>query len=317
MAKRRRVRFERVIILILCAALVIGAAVFGVSFVSKYLSSKKDDPQNNVNVDPEPVETSKNVKVSLLDYQVYTDDSGDLGFSFIVAVIKFEGEGPVSFDLGNLQTSEKIYLNNVSKYLNALEEKSYRISKLQIVNTVVSENDPYTCNIFIPYTTDSQTLRVLNSDDASMIPFDLNRNVNDVSQLKFETQQQIEVGDASVTVSSCSVSTMMLHNDMEYQVPATMSVYTFSINVAKADGDVVIEDARFVRDSDGEVIGCMDASYRSVKIENCLGKKLTPGENGALFFETLSVSGDPDYSGNLLLQFSNSSDWVKIPTVLE
>lgn len=294
-----------------------GLLAFGVYKAMDYFSKQNGGKNETPISDPEPVETVKGTKVSLVDYQVYTGDSENLGFNFIVAQLKFESDEPVSFDLGNLQTSEKIYLNNVSKYLNLLDEKSYKITKLNITNSVVSDKNSYTCNVFIPYTTDSYSLRLLNSSDASMIEFDLSRNNNDISTLKFETEQQIEIGNTNVTVSSCSVSTMMLHNGVEYQVPATMNVYTFNINVNKIEGNVKIVDAKFVRASTDEVITCMDETYESVKVRNCLNKNLELGENGALFFETFSASGSPDYSGSLMLMFSNSADWVKIPTVLE
>ena len=316
MAKRRRVRADRVIILVLLIVLVIALLAFGV-YLGVHYFSNRDHNDKPVNVDPKPVETTKNVTVSLVDYQVYTGDSENIGFDFIVAELNFKSEEPISFDLGNLQTSEKIYLNNVSKYLNALEEKSYKVSKLGIVNTVVSDKNDYTCKIFIPYKTDSYSLRLLNSADASMIEFDLDRHINDVSTLKFETEQQIEIGNTNVTVSNCSVSTMMLHNGMEYQVPATMNVYTFNINVNQVEGDVMITDAKFIRAGNEEVITCMDETYESVKALNCLGKKLVVGENGALFFETTSSNDGPDYSGYLMLMFSNGTDWIKIPTVLE
>ena len=316
MAKRRKVRADRVIILVLLVLLGIGLLGFGAYQAFSYFMNKEDKPAP-VNNDPIPTETSDNVKVSLVDYEVYTGDNENLGFDFIIAELKFEGQGPIFFDLGKLQTSEKIYLNNVSKYLNTLEEKSYRVSKLGIVNSVVSNEDSYTCKIFIPYTTDSYSLRLLNSADASMIEFDLEKNVNDLSTLTFETEQEIEVGNTNVTVSSCSVSTMMLHNGAEYQVPATMNVYTFNIHVNNVEGNVMITDARFVRASSEEVIDCMDETYESVKVGNCLGKKLTVGDNGALFFETFAGNGSPDYEGFLMLMFSNGNDWVKIPTVLE
>ncbi len=307
------------IIVIMAGLLIFVSLGYGIYlgfsfFMDKLHGNPGDTP---VNVDPTPVDTAQGIKVSLVDYQVYTGDSENIGFNFVIAELRFESEGPVSFDLGNLQTSEKIYLNNVSKYLNTLEEKSYKVSKLGIVNTVVSDKNDYTCKVFVPYKTDSYSLRLLNSVDASMIEFDLGKNINDVSILKFETPQQIEVGNTNVSVSSSFVSTMMLHNDMEYQVPATMNVYTFRINVNSVEGDVMITDARFVRASSDEVVSCMDETYESVSITNCLGKKLQVGDNGALFFETFAGKDGPDYEGFLMLMFSNGNDWVKIPTVLE
>ena len=74
----------------------------------------KQKMENNQITDPLPIETDKSVKVSLENYQIYKDESNELGFSFIIAAFKFEGENGISFDLGNLQTSEKILLNNTS-----------------------------------------------------------------------------------------------------------------------------------------------------------------------------------------------------------
>ncbi len=315
--KRRRVRVDRIIILILSAVIFFGLLIFGGKKIAELLSKDgKDVAPGNI-VDPQPVDTNEDVKVSLVDYEVYKDDSKSLGFDFIVAQMKFVSDKPISFDLSNLQTSEKIYLNNVSKYVNTLSEKGYRVSKLGFVDTVVSSDKEYTCKIFIPYTTTSSSLRLLNSLDASMIPFDLDKNNKDITSLKFETDQEIEVGNTNVSVSSCSISTMMLHNDEEYQVPSTMNVYTFRINVQQTDGDVRITDARFLRASNDEVIQCLDETYQSEKTSNCLNKTLVAGDNGALFFETTIISDSPDYDGYLMLMFSNSSEWIKIPTTLE
>ncbi|MBQ6493938.1 MAG: hypothetical protein IJI92_08775 [Erysipelotrichaceae bacterium] len=317
MAKKRKVRADRIIILVLLGILITGIAGFGIYKTVDYFMSKEDknNDKPGTNVDPDPIKTNENIKVELVDYEVYTGDSENIGFNFIVAELSFKGNEPISFDLGNLQTSEKIYLNNVSKYINLLEEKSYKVSKLGIVNTVVSKQNEYICKVFIPYTTDNYSLRLLNSLDASMIEFDLQQNIKDVSTLKFDTQQQIEIGNTNVTVSSSYVSTMMIHNGETYS--SAIPVYTFKINVSKVEGNVMITDANFVRNSNGEVIPCMSEEYESVQDVNCLGKKLVQGENGALFFEALTREENPDLSGSLMLMFSNSNDWVKIPTVLE
>ena len=315
MSTKRKVRYDRIIILTLAVLLTAAVLGFGVyklldHFLNQETEQKEVIPAANVT-------TSGNIKVSLLDYSVYTGDRENLGFNFIVASLKFDSDEPISFDLADLQTSEKIHLDAVGKYINELEEKNYRLNKLDISNVIVSNENTHTANIFIPYTTQSSTLRILNSNDASMIEFDLSKNTSDISTLKFDTQQQIEVGDTNVTVSSCFVSTMMLHNDQEYQIPSTLSIYTFVISVNKAEGNVMITDARFVAENDSEVISCLDETYESVKVANVLGKKLVEGENGALFFETRTPSGGPDYTGYLMLMFSNSNDWVKIPTILE
>ena len=96
-----------------------------------------------------------------------------------------------------------------------------------------------------------------------------------------------------------------------------MNVYTFRIHVDESASELMIVDARFVRESNDEVIECLDETYESEKVGNCLKKELVAGDNGALFFETAIIGSSPDYSGFLMLKFSNSDEWVKIPTVLE
>ena len=318
MAKKRKVRADRIIILFLSGALLIGLLGFGIYKAMDYFMNRPKTNGGEI-VNPQPIETSSDVKVELAgpeSYQVYTSSNDEIDFNFIVAELKFTGSEAISFDLGNLRTSEKIYLNDVSKYLNILNEKGYKVNKLGIVNTVVSQEKEYTCKVFIPYKTNSYTLRVLNSQDASMIEFNLDKHINDISSIKFDTQQQIEVGNTNVTVSSCYVSEMMLHNGETYNASA-LTVFTFKINVNKVEGNVMIEDAQFVRSNTDEVIPCLDETYQSLRDVNCLGKKLILGDNGALFFETSAKEENPDFSGYLMLKFSNSQDWVKIPTVLE
>lgn len=322
MSKKRKLRYDRIIIFILSLVIVIGLSVFGISKLIEYLSNNNSNNTNNItptnnNVNPQPVNNNDSVKVSLEDYEVYKDESDVLGFNFIIAKMNFKSDKNISFDLSNFQTPEKIKLNEVSKYIDTLNEKAYRINKLDYVTNINSNSNDYTCNIFIPYTSDSYSLRLYNAADASVIEFDLSKNNKDVTSLKFETEQQIEVGNTNITVSSCSVSTMMTHNGEEYPIASTMNVYTFRIHVSEVEDNVRIIDAKFLRESNGETISCLDESYESEKIGNCLNKNLVVGENGALFFETAVISDTPDYDGFLMLMFNNSNEWIKISTTLE
>lgn len=318
--KKKRVRIDRVIILVLTALLFLSLVFFGVYSLINMLSSKTSNSSNNTAEikDPEHVETSSNIKVEMLkDYMNYIDDTDKLGFNFIVAPFKFTSDSGVKFDLENLQTSQKIHLNNVSKYLTSLEDAGYKTSKLGITTVVVSDKNEYECKLFIPYTTEDSSLRINNAVDLNMFEFDLDSNIHYVSELKFDTSSNIDVNNTSVNVSSCSVSTMMLHNGQEYEVASTLKVFTFKININSIDGNVSITDAKFVKDGSDEEISCMSSEYSSVKVENVLGKKLVLGENGALFFETECYDDKPDYSGTLFLMFSNSNEWVKVNTTLE
>ena len=307
-----------IIILILSAVLFVSLLTFGIYSLINVLTNKGNNKPNKTEyVDPAPVDTTQGIKLELVDYENYVDDTDKLGFNFLVANFKFSSNAPVSFDLGNLQTSQKIHLNNVSKYLGSLEEAGYKTSKLNVVTEVQSTENEYSCRLFIPYTTEDAALRITNAVDQSMITFDLESKIHFVTELKFDTSQNIDVNNTSVNVSSSSISTMMLHNGQEYEVASTLRVFTFKININSLEGNVMITDAKFVKDGSSEEIPCLSAEYSSVKAENVLGKKLVLGENGALFFETESRGERPDYSGNLFIMFSNSSEWVKVPTSLE
>ena len=51
----------------------------------------------------------------------------------MVAELSFDSKDKISFNLNDLQTSEKVSLGNVSKDLDKLEENGYKVSKLGIV----------------------------------------------------------------------------------------------------------------------------------------------------------------------------------------
>ena len=318
MNKKRKMRVDRIIILFLILAILILGLGFGIYKLLDSLLDRRgnNEPKTPVVVDPEPVKTSEGVKVAMNDYDVYIDDTDSLGFNFVIAELRFTADDPISFDLGNLQTSEHIYLNNVSKYINTLTEKSYKVSDLGIVNTVVSNSNDYTCKVFVPYTTESSSLRLLNSEDASMIEFDLTKNNKYVTTMKFNTDQEIVIGETNIRVSKSYISTMMTHNGEEYDASG-LNYYTFNIYVDKIEGDIKIVDAIFVRNNSDEQLHCLNNEYQSVKVSNCLNKTLIQGENGALFFEESGKGGNTDFDGFLMLMLSNSSDWVKVPTTLE
>ena len=317
MSKKRRILWDRLIILVLTFLLLVGLFIFGISKAVDYFGSKDNQNQNNNNPskDPDPIKTNENVKLSLEDYKVYIDDTDSLGFNFIIADVKFEADQPISFDLSNLQTSEKIYLNNVSKYINELQEKSYNVKNLGIETSIKSDKNIYTTKLFIPYTTKSSSIRVSNLLDAKWLEFDLTKNNNNITSLKFNTDQEIVVGNTDIRVSKSYISNMMMHNGEEYNASA-LNVYTFNIYVENVEENIMITDAKFVRNNGGDTLQCLSSEYSSIKAENCIGKKLVKGENGALFFED-SGKEEVDFDGFLMLMFSNSNEWVKIPTVLE
>lgn len=315
MAKNSKVRVDRIIILVLVAILIVMALSLGIIKGIDYLSSKKSNDDTKT---PTTVETSEGVEVSMINSEVYIDDTDSLGFNFAIVTLKFESNNPVSFDLGNLQTSEKIYLNNVSLQKQKLTENGYKLNDLNLVDSISSQDNTVEANIFVPYTTDSSTLSIYNlNDPTTQIVIDLEKNQKIITSLKFDTETNIVVDNTSVRVSSSFISTRMKHNNEEYEIPSSEKVFTFIIYADSVDKNVSIVDAYFIKDGESEKIACMSNEYKSNRAENVIGKELTLGENGALFFETFCREDNPDYSGILMLKFSNSNDWVKVSTNLE
>lgn len=313
---KKKVRVDRIIILVLSVILVLGIIALSIYELVDLLSDSKNNvvPIEDV---PVNVETVDDVNVSLVDYVVYKDDTDSLGFNFIVAKLKFSANQPVSFDLGNLQTSEKIFLNDTNKYIQLLQENGYKLEDLELSRYISSDEKSLEANIFIPYMT-SGNIQVYNSENpATNLNFDLNSNVKYVTSLKFDSDSDIVIDNTTVRVSSSFVSTIMQHNGENYEIPSSVKVFTFKIYVDAVEGKVSIEDAYFIKDGEDEKIECLSSDYESAKVDNIIGKDLVVGENGALFFETYSRDTEPNYDGVLMLKFSNSDEWVKISTALE
>lgn len=317
MAKKKKVKVDRIIILVLAAILILGAFGFGLYKLFGLLFADKQEQQQQ-EVIPN-VETVEDVKLNLKDYVVYIDDTDELGFSFVVAKINFKADKNIQFDLNDLQTSEKISLGSVNKYKQILTERGYSLDELKIDSYISAESNDVTANIFIPYKTGASSFSVYNSKNpATNISFDLDKNNKIITSLKFDTEENIVIDNTSVRVESCFISTIMKHNDEEYEIPSSIRIFTFIVCVDSVDDNVSITDAYFIKDGDSEdqKIEAMSSDYRSINEENIIGKKLTAGKEGALFFEGYSRDEEPNYAGSLMIKFSNSEDWVKISTKL-
>lgn len=309
---RRRVRADRVIILILLTILVGGALGFGVYKLIDLFSNDKQ-------IETKPIETIEDVRLSLNDYTIYYDETGDLGFNFVIADITFSSDKNISYDLSNLQTSEKIYLNDISKYINKLDISGYDIKKLNLQTTgIISDSNNVSVNIFVPFSTNSSKLSIYNSNNTSnSINFDLTKEAVAATALKLkDNKDQIVVGSTTVCVSNAYISTFMLHNEEPYELGSTTRVYSFEISVLDVNDDVSIIDAIYIPANSSDEIKCLTSEYMSIDMVNILGQKLTLGTKGGLFFD-VHTDNDTVEKGVLLIKFSNSNDWVEISTDTE
>lgn len=310
MARNSKVRTDRIIILILVTILIALVIALGIIKGIDLLSdNKKKDNHNDTPV----TETTSGVTVSKGDYTVYIDDDNKLGFNFIVAELTFKANEPISFELSNLQTSEKINLGDVSKQIKALEIDGYDIKKLNISTSGISSNENVAkARVFIPFTTKDYSLAIYNSIDASKIEFDLSENNVLATSLKLsDSSAEVEVGSNRLSISKSYVSSSMQHNGERYPIPTNVKVYTFEVTVLDIKENASIEDAIYIENGTSNEIHCYSAEYSAVDCDNILGKKLSSGLTGGLFFDVISDDNSV-HPGTLLVKFSNDEKWIEI-----
>ena len=307
--KKRKVRVDRIIILILTLILVLGILGFGVyKLFGLFFNDYKKE--NNT---PTVVVTTDGVDVSLIDYRVYKDDTNDLGFNFIIAELGFKANEPISFEFKNLQTSEKIYLDDVSKYINKLDMEGYNVTKLELSNSGVSSSDNQTtAKVLIPFNTDADNLSVYNALNASKLEFDLTKNNYLVTSLKLsDSNTEIEVGTTKVSITNAYISDFMLHNSEPIELGSYTKIYSFEITVFEAEEGSKITDALFILKGSEDEIKCWGHEYQSIDMENLIDKELKAGTKGGLFFEVNS-NENVVAEGTLLIKFSNEDKWIEV-----
>lgn len=307
--KKGKVRVDRIIILILTSILVLGILGFGI-YKLFGLFFNDDKKENNT---PTVVVTTDGIDVSLIDYKVYKDDTNDLGFNFIIAELGFKANEPISFEFKNLQTSEKIYLDDISKYVNKLDLEGYNVSKLELSNSGVSSSDSQTtAKVLIPFNTDADNLSVYNALNASKLEFDLTKNNYLVTSLKLsDSNTEIEVGTTKVSITNAYISDFMLHNNEPIELGSYTKIYSFEITVFEAEEGSKITDALFILKGSDDEIKCWGHEYQSIDMENLIDKELKAGTKGGLFFE---VNSDEKVvaEGTLLIKFSNEDKWIEV-----
>ena len=315
---KKQIKAEKVFMLIFIVILIIAVLGFGGYFAINLLKDKLNK-EDTVDVNnKQENENNEIVNVKLDDYTVYIDDSKELGFNFVVAKVSVDtNKESINFNLNNLQTSEKISLNNIKKYINKINSFGYDISRLNIVeDNIVSDTNNAQVNILIPFEKEVDSLKVFNLLDTSKFDINLSSNNVFVTTLKLSTGENIEIDeDLSIFVSSCSISTKMMHNNEEYSYPESFPVYTFELEVMNIKDEIKIEDAKFIKDGSSNEYACLDDTYSSLMFENILNKDLSLNYSGALFFQIPS-DGNISYDGSLLIKLSNNPNWIKITTEL-
>ena len=312
MSKKRKVRYDRLLLLILIAIVLVFIIVLGIIKIVRSsdtsINKTTDTPTNETIV-------ADDVSIELLSYKTYLDIDNTLGFNFVVAELKFSSNEAISYDLNNLITNQSIKLNDILNYKKTIEVKDFNYTSLNTTVDIVSDQNEYTCKVFIPYTgSDNITLTDTISGKSFMIDTSKNQDNIDSIQNK-NTSNEINTSDYNLTVSSSYISDMMTRNGESYN-SSMLCIYTFNIKVVSITDGIKITSASYTKNSDGENYGALDDTFNSVKINNILNKTLSVGDEYALFFEVYSNPDETqDFAGKLTLNFSDGSS-TTIDTVL-
>ncbi len=306
MAKKRKIRYDRLLIVILGGILLCVALIFAVKGLVSLFS--KDNTQNNGQDTSVPKDVdNKNTALELVDYVVYEDSNNDLGFSFVIAEIKFANKDGINYDLNSLTTNEGISLANTYDYSKNFNGK-YNFSGLGTVTTVTSNEKEYTCKLFIPYTNTNMLLILTDNNTNTSLSIDLSKNKADINTIKVDdTSTIITSNDYDISVSNSYISEKMTRDGQSYSA-SMLSTYTFELKVNSINSGIKITGATFTQTSTGVSESCLDESYASMKIGNILNKELNAGDTYALFFEMPdNPDEEHDYKGTITVTFSDNS----------
>ena len=312
MSKKRKVRYDRLLLLILIAIVLVFIIVLG---IIKIVRSSDTSINKTTETPTNETIVADGVSIELLSYKTYLDIDNTLGFNFVVAELKFSSNEAISYDLNNLITNQSIKLNDILIYKKTIEVKDFNYTSLNTTVDIVSDQNEYTCKVFIPYTgSDNITLTDTISGKSFMIDTSKNQDNIDSIQNK-NTSNEINTSDYNLTVSSSYISDMMTRNGESYN-SSMLCIYTFNIKVVSITDGIKVTSASYTKNSDGENYGALDDTFNSVKINNILNKTLSVGDEYALFFEVYSNPDETqDFAGKLTLNFSDGSS-TTIDTVL-
>ncbi len=312
MNKKRKVRYDRLVLLILIALGLIFILVLG---IIKLLKSSDTNINTNTDIPTNETIVTDDVSIELLSYKTYLDIDDTLGFNFVVAELKFSSNDMINYDLSNLVTNQGIKLNDILNYQKTINVKEFNYSSLNTTLEVTSSDKEYTCKVFIPYT-GSDNITLTDTISGSSFLIDVSKNQDNIDSIKNKnTSNEINTSDYNLTVSSSYISDMMKRNGESYN-SSMLCIYTFNIKVVSISDGIKITGATYSKNSDSETYEALDDTYDSIKISNILNKSLNVGDEYALFFEVYSNPDETqDFSGKLTLSFSDGST-TTIDTVL-
>ena len=272
------------VVLILFAA---AAIYFGMIVKDRSGSQLPEETEKPVMVEqggqekPQETQGLDAVEVDLVNATVYRFD--ELDFQFAIAKIRVKAEEPINISLEHFATSEGVKLNDIDSYLDQLDKNGLYIGKQNVWFELVSRENSYVANIFVPIkdkTAQSATINVDFGDNAP-IQLNLKEATGTREMLGYVAEDVITDGktyqmqvNVAFQIANEEVYRNMNGELMSAGIPSTAAVYVFKVEAVSLWGDnLEIESARYVLD-DGSEFDALDAEYESEKYENQFRKKI-------------------------------------------
>lgn len=321
--RRRKASLGRMLLTVVLTALFVVLALVGIKYFMNRYQDSDIDLEEDTNDISEVVENKGDINIDVVDYVVYKDEAGDLGFSFVIADLKFTtNSDTLYYDLNNLVTSDgKIQLGQTDYYYSTLDKYDYDLSNIGLSKyNVKSESDNAIATVLIPYSNVNGELKVYY--DTKVLKFDLTKH--DCAESLIKNRQTLDnvisdtKTDKSIVVSQSYSSDHMLKDGIDYDEASTVTIYTYQLLINEIGKNVKVENAVFIKEGSSYEYNALDSSYSSIVSENIIGKTLKVGDSYALFFRVYQ-NGETsnNYNGVLRIKFSDSSDWVEIPTTIK
>ena len=317
---KRKLRIDRLIILIVAAIVMIALLVFAFKGIIS-LFDKPDNPQNTNDPIVDTIDKVESFEIDLVDYEVYKLD--DIDFNFVLARFRIKDVNSIKYSLSSLYTSEKtVKLSDYQKYISELEMHEYYIGAQNVNFDITSNENSDIFKIFIPINDKNRnSLEVYDAISKAEFKFDLTKNVKNGNDLQYHTGQDelITTEEYEIVVNNAYIGNSFYQNNEEYTYPSTIQIYVFVLDVKTlTNKDLVLEDAIFIPNGSDEEYHALDASITSSKINNLISRNIREGERGGLFFEMYNPNESGiKYNGTLKLKFSNSDNWLSIKTELQ
>ena len=315
-------------VLLILILLLVCLIVFDVLFLNRTGAKPKEEQglaeptalAERPSEKPAEREDLQDVTITLQDYRSY--DLPEVDFRFVIAKLHVKADGPTNIPLSHFKTSQGIRLDETQDYVTALEEKSLYLGRQNVWFSLISQDNEYDANLFIPVTGDTPAV-TLSCDFGSHgdLSFALIPSTGTESDLQYAADDIITDGRSyQMRVSRAyDITGLPLYQksggeEQEYLLPSTTKVYAFEVKAVSLYGDtVIVESATYIPENSFEVFEALPGDIRSMKYDNMIGVPVSEQTTGYLLFYAYNPDTAPvTYQGVLKVKLEGRDTPVTI-----